>query len=87
MSDFVIGSVSVILLVLGIVEFAKSLGLHGKACQVLAVCLGAFFVGLSQAISMALIPAVVLPWITVVVVGISGGLAAIGLYDLSKRFR
>lgn len=86
MGDFMIGGVSVIALVLGIVELSKRLGLQGKGCEILAVSLGAFFVALAQAIEMGLVPEVALPWITVAVIGIGGGLAAMGLYDFSKRF-
>lgn len=87
MGEAMIGGILVIPLVLGIVEFAKNLGLQGRACQVLAVVLGAFFIGLSQAIQMGLIPEIALPWISVVVFGIGGGMATVGLYDYSKRFQ
>ena len=84
-STFMIGGVSVIVLVTGWVEFAKRLGVSGTGCQVLAAALGSLFVGLAQAIQMGLVPEVAVPWITVVVVGLGGGLAAVGLYDLVKR--
>ena len=87
MEDFVIGGVSVIVLVLGIVELAKRWGLNGMGCEILAVGLGAFFVALSQAIEGGMVPANLIPWINIVVIGIGGGLAAMGLYDFSKRFR
>lgn len=87
MMDFMIGGVSVIALVFGLVEFAKRLGLKDWGCQVMAVALGAAFVALAQAMQMSLVPEAWLPWITVFVIGIGGGLAAVGLYDFSKRFR
>lgn len=83
---FEIGEIGVIVLVLGIVEAAKRLGVKGKGSQILALASGAFFVGLSAAIGRDLIPAVVLPWVEIVVVGLGGALAATGVYDLGKRF-
>lgn len=84
--SFEIGGVGVIVLVLGLTEAAKRLGVTGKGSQVLALCLGAFFVGLSAAIGCDLIPVVALPWIEVGVMGLGGALAATGIYDLGKRF-
>lgn len=83
--SFIIGGIPVIVLVIGIVEACKNFGVTGKWSQVLALALGAFFVGLAQAINAGLIPSAALPWIEVVVIGIGGGLAATGLYDLSRK--
>lgn len=80
-----IGGVSLLLLVLGLVEAAKRLGVNGNKSFVLALILGGLLTGLHQAISQGLLPDAVLPWITVIVVGLGGSLAATGLYDLSKR--
>lgn len=82
---FEIGGVSVLLLVLGIVEAAKQFGLKGRGSKALAIALGVFFVGLTQAMETGLIPEVALPWITMVVIGLGGGLAATGMYDLARR--
>lgn len=82
---FEIGNISMIVLVIGLVEAAKKLGLRGSACQVLAIALGALMIGLSQAIQLDMIPADTLPWIDIVIVGLGGGLAASGIFDLIKR--
>ena len=87
MTDFTlfeIGDISVIVLVVGIVEAAKKFGLKGRACQALAVTLGALLIGMSQAIQGGMVPVGILPWINIVVVGLGGGLAASGLYDVAK---
>jgi hypothetical protein len=84
-SQIAIGGVSMILLVLGWVEAAKKLGLEGKWLTVLALVLGTLLAGLWKALSAGLIPAPAVPWIEVAVVGLGGGLAATGLYDLAKR--
>jgi len=82
---FLIGGISVIALVLGIVEAAKRWGLAGKWCQVLALVLGTMFVALSQAIQVGIVPAAWVPWIEVVVIGLGGGLAATGVFDLANK--
>lgn len=82
---FEVGGISVLVLVIGIVEAAKKLGLKGSACQMLAIGLGSVFVGLSQAIQLGMIPAELLPWVKIVVMGLGGGLAASGIFDVLKK--
>lgn len=84
--DFMIGGISVAILVFGVVEAAKEFGIEGKGSRALAAFLGVFFVGLAQAVTQNLIPPEVLVWVELAVVGIAGGLAAMGYYDfMSKR--
>ena len=82
---FEIGGVSVIILVLGIVEASKRWGLKGTWLQVFSFGLGFVLVGLSATIGAGLIPEVAVPWITIVVYGLGGALAANGLYDFAKK--
>lgn len=82
MEDVMVGGVSLIVLVLGLVEFAKKLGVEGNACTVLAMVLGVLFAIAYKV--MALYPTVS-PWVEITVFGLAFGLAATGLYDLSKR--
>lgn len=84
--DFVIGGISVAILIFGIVEAAKEFGVAGKGSRALALGLGVFFVGLAQAIAQGLIPPEVLVWVELAVTAIAGGLAAMGYYDfVTKR--
>ena len=83
---FVVAGVGIIPLVLGLVEFAKKLGLKGNACTILAVSLGFVFSGLAYAMQSGLIPEPALPWIALVIVALAGGLGAAGLYDLGKKW-
>lgn len=70
-------------LIPGIVQSAKEhFGVTGKWAFVLAMTLGVFFGGLGQAINEGLIPDVVLPWVSVLVVGLASGLGAAGYYDM-----
>jgi hypothetical protein len=85
-SGFEIGGVSLLALVPGIVEFCKSaLGVKDRAAEALTVGLGCGFIGLAQAITMKLVPDAAMPWITVGVVGLGGGLAIAGYYKLVKN--
>ena len=77
---------ALVLLIPGIVETAKQFGINGKWSLVLSLCLGFFFVALAESINLELIPAVALPWIRVVVMGLGGALAASGYYDLFKKW-
>lgn len=80
-----IGGVTLFLLILGLVEVAKKLGVSGNGSMILSICLGGAFFGLFKANEAGLIPAQAMLWTEVVVYGLGGGLAATGLYDLSKK--
>ncbi len=80
-----IGGVSIPALVLGWVSAAKELGLKGRWLTALALVLSTLCAGLWQAVAQGLVPEDVLPWVTVVVVGLGGGVALTGWYDLARR--
>ena len=85
-SSFEIGGVSLLLLVPGIVQFTKAVtGIKDHVAEALTVGLGAGFIGLAQAIQLGLVPDAAMPWITVAVVGLGGGLAIAGYYKLVKN--
>lgn len=84
-ASLAIGGVAVIPLIVGLVEFAKRLGLQGEGCTVLSAVLGFVFIALAYSIESGMMPEAAVPWIILFVVGLGGGLAAAGLYDLSKR--
>lgn len=87
MSEFeglAIGSVLVIPLVIGIVQFAKKFGLKGNGNIVLALVLGFLFGGLAYGINESLLPDMWIPYIKWVVFALSVAIAAGGLYDVGK---
>ena len=84
--EFAIAGVAIIPLVLGLVEFAKKLGLKGNGSLVLSVALGFVFSGVVYAIQSGVIPEAAAPYINLVIVALSGGLGAAGLYDLGKKW-
>ena len=77
---------AILVLIPGIVETAKKLGIKDQGSLILSLVLGFLFVGLAQAITEGLIPQVAVPWINVVVVGLGGALSVSGYYDIVKRF-
>ena len=84
--EFAVAGVAIIPLVLGLVEFAKKLGVSGNASMVLSVALGFVFAGVVYAIQSGLLPEAAVPWVNLVIVALSGGLGAAGLYDLGKKW-
>lgn len=87
MSEFeslAVGSVLVIPLVMGLVQFAKKFGLDGNGNLVLAIVLGIFFGGIAYGIDQALLPELWIPYIKWAVFALSVGLGAGGLYDIGK---
>ncbi len=73
-----------LLLVTGLVEFCKKLGLSGQWCVVAAVCFGVLVMLVQQ---LAVVYPQIAPWMQAVFWGVIIGLAAAGLYDVVKQFR
>lgn len=84
--DFVIGGVAVGALIVGLVEFAKKFGIEDKASSALAFVLGVLLTALAYGIESGLVPANVVPYVEWAIVALAGGPAAMGYYDLGKRF-
>jgi hypothetical protein len=85
-TGYAIAGVPLIPLILGLVEFAKKLGVQGKWNIVMAMALGIFYGGLYFAMQESLIPPEWVPLVGAVVFVPSFALAACGLYDLAKKF-
>ena len=84
--DYLIGSISIAALIVGLVEFAKKFKLSGESLSILAFVLGVVLTGVAYGLEAGLIPPEAAPWIKLVVVALSGGPTAMGYYDLGKRF-
>jgi hypothetical protein len=84
--DYTIGYVVIAALIVGIVQAAKEFGIQGKASRVLVLVLGVFFAGLAEVVSRGLISAEYVVWVELFVTVIASGLAAMGYYDLGKKF-
>lgn len=81
--DLVLAGIPVIAIIVGLIDFAKGLGLPTKYAQLLALVLGVAVGLLVQA--MEIYP-VIGPWVTQAVVGLVVGMAATGLYRVGSRF-
>ena len=85
-----IGGVNLILVVIGLMQFAKRLGLHGNALVIVAFAGLVVFGGVAGAMAEDLIPAPALPWIRVAIYALGFavyGMTAMGLYEVAKTFR
>lgn len=84
--DFVVAGIPLILIVFGLVEEIKAWGLEGKILRAVSLVLGVLLAVLYQLGSNGL-PADLMGWLVVVVVGLAFGLTASGAYDfINLRF-
>jgi hypothetical protein len=81
--QFALGSIPISGIIVGIVQTAKSAGMPDRFSPILAVVLGVIIYGGWSAVS-ALDPAT---WFTNILLGISAGLGASGLYSGTKALR
>lgn len=83
-SNLAVNGVPVMVVVLALVEFAKRLGVKGKASLVLSMILGIVF-GILAQIATKGTPVDFQGWFGVVIVGLVLGLGASGLYDFLQN--
>jgi hypothetical protein len=81
--DLLIGSVPLVLVVFGLVEFIKSLGVAGRALTVSSMSIG-LILGFSYQLATKGMPAGIPGWIESAVFGLALGLVASGLYDFAN---
>lgn len=83
MDELLVSGVPFIVVVLGLVEFSKRLGLAGNWLIVESMAMG-------TTLGVALRLSIMFPqfgvWFQVGVFGLAVGLAACGIYDFSKKF-
>jgi hypothetical protein len=84
-STLLVAGISLIVVIFGLVEFSKSLGLKGKALTVFSMLLGIFF-GIAYKISESgSSPTDFSGWFAVIVFGLALGLVTCGLYDFANN--
>jgi hypothetical protein len=83
LSNAVVAGIPIVLVVLGLVEWVKKLGLEGKAVLVVSMAFGLLF-GAGYQFSTNGFPADFSGWFLVVVYGLALGLVASGIYDALK---
>ena len=86
MNDFtslLVAGVPLMVVIFGLVEFSKKLGLNGKGLTIFSMLLGLAF-GIAYQISTAGVPAGFAGWFTVVIFGLALGLVTSGFYDFAN---
>lgn len=76
----VVGSILLMVVIFGLVEFSKSLGLAGRKLTIASMLLGLVF-GIAYQLATAGMPAAFGGWFVVIVYGLALGLVASGFYD------
>lgn len=82
-TQYLVAGVPLVLVVLGLVEWVKSLGLTGNAVKVVSLAIG-LVLGIGYQLSLA-VPVGFGGWFTVTVFGLGLGLVASGIYDAAKN--
>ena len=80
--DAIVAGLPLVLVVLGLVEWVKRLGLVGKAVVIVSMAIG-LALGLAYQVSIA-VPIDFAGWFGAAVYGIGLGLVASGIYDVGK---
>jgi len=81
-SDALVNGIPLILVVIGLVEWVKSLGVSGNALRIASLIIGAVL-GVLYQVSVQ-VPGDFAGWFGAVVYGIALGLVASGVYDAAR---
>ena len=79
-STLLVGGIPLMVVIFGLVEFAKTLGLTGKSLTITSMLLGIVF-GVAYEVATSGQPANFAGWFAVVVYGLALGLVTSGFYD------
>jgi hypothetical protein len=79
-NTLLVGSIPIMIVIFGLVEFSKSLGASGKFLTVESLLIGLLF-GLGFHIYSTGVPASFSTWFEAVIFGLALGLVASGFYD------
>ena len=82
-TNILVGGIPLIVVVFGIVEFSKKLGLKDNALTIFSLLLGLLF-GLAFEIATYGMPAAFAAWFEYIIFGFSIGLTASGFYDFAN---
>jgi hypothetical protein len=83
-STLLVGGIPLIIVIFGVVEFAKSMGLAGRWLTVFSLALGLAF-GVMYKIATSGLPVLFADWFTVAIFGLALGLVASGFYDFANK--
>ena len=82
-TSYLVAGVPLVLVVLGLVEWVKSLGLQGVAVKLVSMAIG-LVLGIGYQLSLA-VPVGFSGWFGASVFGVALGLVASGIYDVLKN--
>jgi hypothetical protein len=82
LTSLLVGGIPLIIVIFGLVEFSKKLGLSGNWLLAFSLALGTFF-GIAYKLSLAM-PAGLADWFAVIIFGLALGLIASGIYDFAS---
>lgn len=86
LTQLLVGGTPLLLVIFGLIEFIKSLGLKGRWLTITSLLLGIAF-GVAYRFSLNGIPVGFAAWFVVIIFGLALGLITSGFYDFAnKRF-
>ena len=85
-NNLLIGGIPLVLLVFGMVEFIKKLGLAGVWLTLCSMLFGILF-GIAYQVTVSGWPVTISEWIVTVTLGLAIGLTASGVYDFFSTMR
>jgi hypothetical protein len=78
-NNLLVGTIPLMLVIFGLVEFIKSFGISGKPLTILSMLLGVAF-GIAYQFYLVGFPLVYSGWFEIIIFGLAIGLAASGFY-------
>ena len=84
LSQLLVGGIPLLIVIFGLVEFSKTLGLKGNWLTIFSLFLGLAF-GFAYKIAESGIPASFAGWFVMVVFGLALGLITSGFYDFADK--
>ena len=81
LGHFVLNPATLLVLIFGLVEYVKGLGIHGNSLRVISLALG---IALAIAYRLRETTPEWASWIEIAFFGLAAGLAASGMYDFLK---
>jgi hypothetical protein len=84
LAQLFVGGIPLIVVIFGLVEFSKSIGLTGRILTIVSLVLGLAF-GIAYKIAESGLPLGFAAWFVVVVFGLALGLITSGFYDFADQ--
>ena len=84
LSQLLVGGIPLLIVIFGLVEFSKTLGLKGNWLTIFSLFLGLAF-GFAYKIAESGVPSSFAGWFVMVVFGLALGLITSGFYDFADK--